>query len=295
MGFEIVRWRVADWKTLPLAEGEVAIWWLGQAGFAVRSRSGCFLVDPYLSDSLAKKYAGTKYPHLRMMPPPAGPELFAEVDWVFCTHRHTDHMDPETLGIISGGGRARFVVPRSAMDHATGKVGLEFSRLIPVNAGETVALSPGVSVSALPSAHEKLEVNERGEYSALGYVIKADGVSLYHAGDGIPYEGLEDRLAGAGRIDLALLPVNGRDAQRTAGGVPGNFTIDEALELCSKVSAGRMIVAHFGMFDFNTVDPVWLRKSIKEAGMGGCVAVPEVDVAYKIGRGARRGMEHGAK
>ena len=36
-------------------------WWLGQAGFAIRHSRGTLLVDPYLSDSLAVKYAGSRF------------------------------------------------------------------------------------------------------------------------------------------------------------------------------------------------------------------------------------------
>lgn len=231
-----------------------------------------------------------------MMPLPVTPAEVADIDWVFCTHRHTDHMDPETLGIISKGGNARFIIPRAIRDFVVEKVGLDPERLICVNAGEKVEVDPGLVVTAIPAAHEKLEQNDKGEYVALGYVIGLDGFSIYHAGDCLPYNGLSRVLAGAGKIDLALLPANGRDAERTAGGIPGNFTIDEALELFAEVPFGRMIVGHFGMFDFNTVDPVQLREKIRAAGLGGLVVVPEVDVAYKEKAGRRaEGWKKGMK
>ena len=47
--------------------------WLGQAGVLVRYRTGLLAIDPYLSDSLAVKYRGTLFPHIRMMPPPLVP------------------------------------------------------------------------------------------------------------------------------------------------------------------------------------------------------------------------------
>ena len=33
---------------------------------------------------------------------------------------------------------------------------------------------------------------------------------------------------------IALLPVNGRDDDRKSGKIPGNFTVDEAVDLCQK-------------------------------------------------------------
>jgi hypothetical protein len=37
----------------------LAVWWLGQSGFLVCYRGESLLLDPYLSDSLTKKYATT--------------------------------------------------------------------------------------------------------------------------------------------------------------------------------------------------------------------------------------------
>jgi L-ascorbate metabolism protein UlaG (beta-lactamase superfamily) len=281
-GLETVSWPVAQWKSLPLAEGETALWWMGQSGFAVRSRSSCFLIDPYLSNSLARKYAGTRFPHVRMMPAPTSAESVSDLDLVFCTHRHTDHMDRDTLTVISRNGRGRFVVPRAIEGYAVAVAGLDPRRIIAINAGETIEPAPGLRVAAVPSAHEELAANAQGQYPALGYVFSLNGVSLYHSGDCVPYGELKQWLAATGKIDLAILPVNGRDAERTAAGVLGNFTMDEALRLRSEVPFARMIVSHFGMFDFNTVDPAALRHRIKKANSEGVVLVPDIDVAYKF-------------
>jgi L-ascorbate metabolism protein UlaG (beta-lactamase superfamily) len=42
------------------------LWWFGQSGFLVQHRGRHLLIDPYLSDSLTKKYARTDKPHVRM-------------------------------------------------------------------------------------------------------------------------------------------------------------------------------------------------------------------------------------
>ena len=44
--------------------GEVQLFWLGQAGFVIESHHQRWLIDPYLSDSLARKYRGKKYDHV---------------------------------------------------------------------------------------------------------------------------------------------------------------------------------------------------------------------------------------
>ena len=42
------------------------IWWLGQSGYLLLWQGKKILIDPYLSDSLTKKYANTHKPHIRM-------------------------------------------------------------------------------------------------------------------------------------------------------------------------------------------------------------------------------------
>ena len=42
------------------------LWWLGQSGYLLLWKGKRVLIDPYLSDSLTKKYETTNKPHVRM-------------------------------------------------------------------------------------------------------------------------------------------------------------------------------------------------------------------------------------
>lgn len=232
---------------------EVRLYWLGQAGFVIDACGLRMLIDPYLSDTLAQKYRGTRYPHVRMMDAPLTPADLDRLDLVLCTHRHTDHMDPGTLQPLAARFPAvRFVVPAATIDEAKTRCGVGADRLIAVNAGERVEVLKDCVVSPIASAHETLDADAQGRYPWLGYVIETHGVRIYHSGDGIPYPELADRVA-AMHADIALLPVNGRDATRSGNGVPGNFTLDEALDLAKAAGIPNMIAHHHGLFDFNTL------------------------------------------
>ena len=91
---------------------EPELYWLGQAGFLIRSPGLTWVVDPYLSDRLADKYRNHEFSHERRMPAPLSAAELPELDFVFCTHHHGDHLDgPSLEWIAANRSHTRFVVP----------------------------------------------------------------------------------------------------------------------------------------------------------------------------------------
>jgi L-ascorbate metabolism protein UlaG (beta-lactamase superfamily) len=247
-------------------------YWLGQAGFLIESATARILIDPYLSDSLAAKYKGTPRPHIRMMDPPAAPGELRDIDLVIATHGHSDHLDPGSLGpLAEANPGCAFIAPASVSELAVSR-GVPRERLIGAQAFASMEAS-GVGIHPIPAAHESLAIDDHGRFLCLGYVIELDGVSLFHPGDCVPYPGLLDNLAPFS-VDLALLPVNGRDAERTAAGVPGNFSLDEAIELAEKAGFRAVLGHHFGMFDFNTIDEAAARAALASRSVGRGAVLP---------------------
>ncbi|MGS0743526.1 MBL fold metallo-hydrolase [Glaciimonas sp. GG7] len=260
--------RLASPEAAP-GPGEVILYWLGQAGFIIDFPGYRVMLDPYLSDSLARKYQGTAFPHQRMMAAPILPEQLQRLDLVMCTHRHTDHMDPDTLQALAARfPHISFLVPAASIAVARKRCGVEDQRLIAVNVGHSVEPLPGLRVRPLPSAHETLDIDTHDQHEWLGYVIDVMGVRLYHSGDCIPYPALAGNLA-AMAPQVALLPVNGRDMERSGNGVPGNFTLDEAIALCRETAMPVMVAHHYGMFDFNTVAPDRIDRRAQEEHSNG--------------------------
>ncbi len=269
------------------AEGSaLSCWWLGQAGFLLEGGGIRLVVDAYLSDTLAVKYQGKAFPHVRMMAPPIAPGELRDVDLVLATHGHTDHLDPGTLGpLAEANPGCRFVVPAAHAALAVSR-GVPPERLVPASA--LVGLeSAGARIHPLPSAHEELTVDAAGRHLFLGYLVELAGVTVYHPGDCVPYPELPAHL-GRHEVDLALLPVNGRDARRTAGGVPGNFTLEEAMDLAATCRFGAVVGHHFGMFDFNTLDPEPARARIAARPELPTFLLAEAGVRYDLRPRTRR-------
>lgn len=262
-------------------ENEVRIVWLGQAGFALKFKDKLLIIDPYLSDYLSKKYKEKIFPHIRLMKIPLKPDKITNLDYYLSTHAHSDHMDPETLSILSNNNpNCKVIVPAAEVEEAINR-GAKRHQIIPINDGERINLDKDLNIIGVGASHEFIKVNNKGEYHFLGYVFDIGGIKIYHSGDCIPYKGLYEKLAYL-KIDLALLPINGRDEFRLNHGIAGNFKISEVLDLCQEGGIINLLVHHFGMFAYNTVSYDELEQLKKKSSRSLRIIVPEVNAVYKL-------------
>lgn len=242
------------------------LWWLGQSGFLIKWQESFALLDPYLSDSLTQKYAGTRMEHVRLTERCVAPEALDFVTVATASHAHTDHMDAATLrplaNRLSAQGRALpLVLPTAALPAAHARLGEGTMTFLPLDAGETVAVGP-FNFEAIPAAHPTLERDAHGHHLFLGYLVRFGPWTVYHSGDTLWYDGLMDHLH-PHPIDLALLPINGNDPAR---GVAGNLDGREAAVLARKMDARCVVPQHFEMFGFNTASPAEFVQTCQQIG-----------------------------
>ena len=133
-----------------------------------------------------------------------------------------------------------------------GKVPAE--RLRPLDAGDSFELN-GVRITAIKSKHESFDEHPTLGFPFLGYVVEAGGLTFYHSGDTIMYEGLLTTLRQWPHFDVLFLPINGRDAERFLSGCLGNMTYQEAAELAGDLEPKLVVPAHYDMFIGNQEDP----------------------------------------
>ena len=230
------------------SDGEFRLWWLGQSGFLLQSNARHVLLDPYLSDSLNRKYVHTATPHIRMTALPIKPEYLSFIDIVASSHIHTDHLDPETLlALLEANPRLRLVIPEAERDAVTTKLSRQWPATLGLDRGQSIEIE-GFRINAVASAHESLELDKLGRCRFLGYVIEFGGWAIYHSGDTVLHPALADSLRPF-QIDVALLPINGRSPERR---VAGNLNAREAAWLGREIGAHIVIPCHYDMFAFNT-------------------------------------------
>jgi len=235
---------LADVESQPRSAARLDIWWLGQSGYLLQIDQQRILIDPYLSESLTKKYALTQRPHVRISRRVVDPARLTGITLVTCSHVHTDHLDAETLApIISNNPRLTFVGPRSIQEIIIDRLGRPADVLL--GDSESVELDNEITITAVLSVHGAPDHDVQGNPLFLGYIIRVGRFSVYHSGDTIAYPGLADQVR-PHDVDVVFVPING---------LLGNMNALEAAELCADIHAPISVPCHYDMFDFNTAPP----------------------------------------
>lgn len=243
-------------------QAHLHVWWLGQSGFLVQWHDSHLLLDPYLSDSLTKKYANTDKPHVRMTERVIAPELLDFIDVVTSSHNHTDHLDGETIiPLLNANPDLVVLVSQANLEFAAQRLQVTPDRLTAITLRQPVLTGP-FTFHAVPSAHEVLEADKAGNPKYVGLVIQAGPWTLYHSGDTVRYAGMDEQLR-QWQIDLAMLPINGRDPRR---GVAGNLSGAEAAQLAFDSRVRLVIPCHYQMFEFNSATPEEFIQTARQLG-----------------------------
>ncbi len=202
---------------LPVDTGRARLVWIGQSGFFLKTPGGLKVaIDPFLSE----------WPD--RLQPPFMPAADLPADVVLVTHAHRDHLDVHALPVVAQARPdARFVGPPTVCERLA-DLGIDAVRLTPLRPGDSLDLTD-LRVTAMPARHQA------NVPDAIGYLLQADGVRIYHTGD-TEYDDCLQAAQGAA-IDLLLVPINGRG---------GNMTAEEAARLAADLRPRAVTPMHYG-------------------------------------------------
>jgi L-ascorbate 6-phosphate lactonase len=237
-----------------LRPNQAALWFLGQAGYIVRSGNVTIAIDPYLSDSAA---AGAKE-FTRLFPPPIAPEDLS-VDLYLITHDHLDHLDPETIRRCPHRGTTQFVAPHLAARKLVA-LGVPAERVHRLDVGETwdagkVAIT---GIFALPTSPDVLDTT--------GYWVQfSNGRNIYHTAD-TAFTPLLLQSAPK-QPEVLLVPINGKW---------GNLNIEQAVELTAAVRPRYVMPNHYDIMALNAENPDTFRWFCRQRQLESECVIPTV-------------------
>ena len=245
-------------------QGEAYIWFAGQHGFIISLGGLTFYIDVILND--LTDMAGNS---LRAYMPPFYPDEIQKVHYVLCTHNHADHLNLDTLlPLAKANPQTRFIVPVSCRGILSA-AGIGEERILPARAGTRINLAAhhaphhaqhDCSIVPVFSVHTKYiqddgERDENGDYVSLGYIIKSGGLSVYHSGDTWVTPKLLNVLKEEGPFDIAMLPINGTDWERSGKDCIGNMSPLDAAKLAMAIPVDMTIPSHYDLIAHNSENP----------------------------------------
>ena len=170
-------------------------------------------------------------------------------------------MDPDTLSpYLQGGGRAIIAAPAPEAEKA---IALGAQKVVFARAEQSFQVG-GVKITPIPCAHTQLHLDDGGRFCELSYLIDFGGGNrIFFGGDMSLYDGLRERLERA-EPALMLLPVNGRDEERTANDIIGNITAEEAASLAAELGV-PFVPMHHDLYEINRCPEGWAEIAAQRA------------------------------
>jgi L-ascorbate 6-phosphate lactonase len=235
-------------------QGSLTLWWLGQAGFVVKSPAGKLVViDPYLSNSAKAVGEQHGFNLDRLVPPPLAPPELVGVDLYAMTHSHGDHLDPETLaGYRAAGGAGPFLAPAETAEKLR-QLGVPADEILMTwpNKTCTVGDLEVRATFAIPFSGDDL--------THVGYLVRVDrGCCVYFTGDTAYHELLAISVA-PHKPDVLVAVIN--PAFRNMGPI-------EAARLARELNVKVAIPCHYDLFPDNSLPPQLLRTNLIVEGIG---------------------------
>ncbi|MDO8841253.1 metal-dependent hydrolase [Methanocalculus sp.] len=175
---------------------------------------------------------------------PSG-ELPPDADLICVTHAHADHLG-ETVTLkkptVAPNELAKYLIAKGVPAEA-----------LNIGGGITV---DGIHIVMTQAIHSSWLEDAGGGYyggSASGYVIRMDGITVYHAGDTALFSDMK-LIGDLYHPDVALLPIGGR------------FTMgpDEAMIAASYIGAPLVIPIHYNTWEKIEQDPIRFKNAIEK-------------------------------
>lgn len=225
--------------------GKTWLFWLGQAGFIIKSAEGKLLgIDLYLSECVETVEGHVGY-H-RLMPQIVDP-VELELDVLIATHFHRDHFDIDAIPSLMANGHTRLYCAYDCQDDAD-NLHIDKDRTTFVKPGDVYQIG-GFKLSFINSDHGD------GAPLETAPIITVDGKNILEAGDtSLHLDWKEDYLK-EGPLDVLIAPING---------AYGNLNEQENIDLTKALGPKLTVPCHFGMFASHGGNPGLWKELLEE-------------------------------
>ena len=207
-------------------KGRTHLFFLGQAGFIIKSKNGELLgLDLYLSNCVERveqDHVGYK----RLLPTILDPQDIV-LDVLICTHFHRDHFDIDSVPLLMKNDRTKLYCPLDCQKDTQGLKIVTF-------------IKPGDNLEAGDFKLHFIRCDHgKGAPLAVGVIIEVDNQRFLIVGDTCLRKDFKDEYLSFGKIDTLIGPINGKY---------GNLNEREFATLIDLIKPKLSIPSHYGMF-----------------------------------------------
>lgn len=213
--------------------------WFGHSSYFMQLDGRRFLVDPVLSGSASpiamttRSFIGTDV---------YTPDDFPEIDYLFITHDHWDHLDHQTIV------RLKPKIGKVVCGLGTGEHlehwGYDPSVIIEKDWNEEISLEPGFSAYTVPARHFSGRGFSRNKSLWTSFVLQTPANRIFIGGD----SGYDHHFAAIGKkfggFDLAIL----ENGQYNRNWRYIHMMPHEVLQAAKDLGAARVFPVHSGKF-----------------------------------------------
>ena len=217
-------------KVLNANLGQLHIFSTGQAGFALKTKTGKLIgIDLYLSDvveDVESDHVGYK----RLLPKILNPKEL-EFDVVICTHFHRDHFDIGSVPQLMDNNHTKLYCAYDCEDDVISEH-LPLDRVTFVKPGDEIVYDD-IQLKFINCDHGQ------GAPLAVGVVVKVDNKVIVEVGDTCLRLDRKEEYNSLGKVDVLIAPING---------MYGNMNSKECAMLTDCIKPKIVIPCHYGMF-----------------------------------------------
>lgn len=216
-----------------IVPGQIALWYIGGAGFIVRTPSTTLYIDPFCGPSIDENW-------VRGLAPPFDPARIRVCDGILSTHEHLDHCDPVALVPMLTSTRATLFGPATSIEMAAG-FGWPANRLHALTWGDSTTVGD-IKITTIKSVDPMAK-------GCNGYVMESQGIIFVNMGDSLWYDDIGKQMA-PWKIDAICLSV----ALNPPGETLYMSEID-AVRIARDVGAKVLIPHHWDLWQRVALDP----------------------------------------
>ena len=217
----------------------LAVWWVGNAGWLIKSDGVLIGIDLDLSTSM------------KVAPPViTADELAREIDVAFVTHHHGDHCNAATIRAIASQTRGILVLPRPCLNSVS-KLAIPKDRVMVPDPGQPLDIK-GIRVEPIHAIHGNQEFTvltrepdfiDKIRFNC-GYVLSIGGKRFLHPGDSVL---IEQHLT-LKNIDVLFVSPTVH-----------NMHVDRSMILINKLEPAYIFPQHFGTYQQTDDNAFWTR------------------------------------